>query len=165
MSLLNSKFDIVSVDNPVAVAALAQVLEVNTLPNPLFNDNGTPQPGTIAPGMIVKMDTTTGKAVLATTPDISAAHKVLPFVVIEGNTDYAGSFVQKLTVLHGGFTMKTDQYDAGAYTPGLPVTFNAGKVALLANRATEQLLGFVGPAGLDTVNNVLEVIVPQGAGI
>lgn len=28
MSLLNSKFDIVSVDNPLALAALAQVLEV-----------------------------------------------------------------------------------------------------------------------------------------
>ena len=61
--------------------------------------------------------------------------------------DYSGAFVQKLTVLHGGFTMITDQYNAGAYTPGLPVTFASGKIVLLdiSEIATKQIIGFVGP--------------------
>lgn len=165
MSLLNSKFDIVSVDNPLAVAALAQVLEVNSLPNPLFNTNGTALPGTIPPGAIVKMDTTTGKAVLATTPVIDAANKVLAFVTIDGNMDYSGAFVQKITVLHGGFTMVTDQYTTGGLFPGLPLTFDSGKCKLLTDIVHEQLFGFVGPAGENTVDGTLQVIVPQGCGL
>ena len=159
MSLLASKFDIVSVDNPVALAALAQVLAVPG--GETFNSQGTPVAGTIPPGAIVTMDTTTGQAVLATTGDVTTRLNVkMVFVTIDGNQDFSGSFVQKITVLQGGFTMLTDQYDAGAYTPGLPVTFNAGKIHLAG--ATDQFIGVVGPAGLDAVNGVLQVIVPQG---
>ena len=163
MSLLNSKFDIVSVDNPLALAALAQVLEV--LNPPALGTNGTPVPGSIPPGSIVMMDSSTGKAVLASTPDISqAVDRVLPFVTIDGNTDYSGSFVEKLTVLHGGFTMSTDQFTVAGFTPGAPVTFISGLVTLMSDRTKQQLFGFVGPAGYDAVNGVLQVIVPQGAG-
>jgi hypothetical protein len=35
-----------------------------------------------------------------------------------------------------------------------------GKIKLAA--ATDQIIGAVGPAGLDAVNGVLQVIVPQG---
>lgn len=111
------------------------------------------------------MDSNTGKAVLASTPDISqAVDRVLPFVTIDGNTDYSGSFVEKLTVLHGGFTMTTDQFSGSVFPFGAPVTFSSGQVALMTNRATQQLFGFVGPAGYDAVNGTLQVIVPQGAG-
>lgn len=160
MSILSSKFDIVSVDNPVALAALAQVLNVTG--GMTLNGEGTPVAGTIPAGAIVRMDTTTGAAVLATTGDVAAArlNTVMVFVAIDGNKDFSGAFVQKLTVLHGGFTMLTDQFDAGAYTPGLPVSFNAGKIKLAG--ATDQFIGVVGPAGLDVVNGVLQVIVPQG---
>lgn len=164
MSLLNSKFDLVSVDNPVALAALAQVLSVSSPPSPTLNANGTPVAGTIFPGAVVKMDSS-GKAVLATTPDLSEDPKVLPFIAIDGNVDYSGAWTQRLTVLQGGFTMKTDQYAAGAYTPGAPVTFASGKVKLLTDKAKEQLFGFVGPSGLDATNGILQVIVPQGAGL
>jgi len=160
MSILNSKFDLVSVDNPVALAALAQVL---TVPGGMtLNSEGTPVAGTINPGAIVRMDTTTGEAVLATTADVvtTRLNAVMVFVAIDGNKDFSGSFVQKLTVLHGGFTMLTDQYDAGAYTPGKLVSFNSGKIKLAAS--TDQIIGVVGPAGLDSVNGVLQVIVPQG---
>jgi uncharacterized protein GlcG (DUF336 family) len=160
MSILNSKFDIVSVDNPVALAALAQVL---TVPGGMtLNSEGTPVAGVIPAGAIVRMDTTTGEAVLATTADVVASrlNAVMTFVTIDGNKDFSGSFVQKLTVLNGGFTMLTDQYDAGAYTPGKLVSFNAGKIKLAA--ATDQIIGAVGPAGLDAVLGVLQVIVPQG---
>jgi hypothetical protein len=160
MSILNSKFDIVSVDNPVALAALAQVL---TVPGGMtLNSEGTPVAGVIPAGAIVKMDLVTGEAVLATTGDVVASrlNAVMTFVTIDGNKDFSGSFVQKLTVLNGGFTMLTDQYDAGAYTPGKLVSFNAGKIKLAL--ATDQIIGVVGPAGLDAVNSVLQVIVPQG---
>ena len=169
MSILSSKFDITSVDNPVALAALAQVLKV---PGGMtLNAEGTPVAGVIPAGAIVKMDPADGTAVLATSGVLASAvaadiaanqlKKVMVFVVIDGNKDFSGAFVQKLTVLNGGFTMLTDQYDAGAYTPGLPVSFNVGKVAL-AVAGSQQIFGVVGPAGLDAVNGVLEVIVPQG---
>jgi hypothetical protein len=159
MSILNSKFDIVSVDNPVALAALAQVL---TVPGGMtLNSEGTPLAGTIPAGAIVTQDTD-GTAILATTGDVAAArlNAKMVFVAIDGNKDFSGSFVQKLTVLQGGFTMLTDQYAAGAYGPGKPVSFAAGKITLAG--ATDQFIGVVGPAGLDSVNGVLQVIVPQG---
>jgi hypothetical protein len=166
MSLLNSKFDIVNVEHTIALASLAQVLPVTDV---TWNANGTPIAGTIPPGAVVMMDTT-GSAVLAQSPDISAANRKLIFITVDGNMDYSGSFVQKITVLHGGLTIETDQYTTGAYTPGLPVTFglsgpNAGKIELMTDRATQQLLGFVGPAGLDSTRGVLQVIIPQGAGL
>lgn len=165
MSILSSKFDIVSVDNPLAVAALAQVLAV---PGGMtLSSEGTPLPGSIPAGAIVTMDGS-GQAVLATTGNVVASrlNAQMVFVAIDGNKDFSGSFVQKLTVLHGGFTMKTDQYDvaSGALNvPGTLVTFKSGKVH--AAGANDQLLGVVGPSGLDAVNSVLEVIVPQGNGI
>lgn len=157
MSLLASQFDIVSVDNPVALAALAQVLAV---PGGMtVNVNGTPVAGSIPPGTIVRMDVD-GTALVATTPNISSADPLLVFVTVDGNTDFSGSFVQKLTVLHGGFTMMTDQYNAGAYVSGTPVSFTSGKIKLAATN--DQVIGFVGPAGLDSVLGVLQVIMPQG---
>lgn len=167
MSILSSKFDIVSVDNPVALAALAQVL---TVPGGMtLNSEGTPVAGVIPAGAIVKMDTD-GTAILATTGDVSSnvaanqANRVMPFVVIDGNKDFSGAFVQKLTVLQGGFTMLTDQYTAGAYAPGAPCSFSAGKIVLANVNGANQIIGFVGPAGLDAVNGVLQVIVPQNNG-
>ena len=165
MSLLNSKFDIQSVDNPLAVAALAQVLSVNN--PPALGTNGTPQPGTIPPGAIVVMNNPTdGTAILAATaPAYTANTPVLAFVTIDGNMDFSGSFVEKITVFAGGFTMVTDQWAStnGAFVPGAPVTFAAGKIVAMPSPAT-QLIGFVGPAGYDSVAGTVQIIVPQGAG-
>lgn len=160
MSYLSSKFDIVSVDNPVALAALAQVIPVSG--GMTLNSEGTPVPGTIPAGAIVVMDTS-GYAVLASSGDLGASplNKQLTFVTIDGNKDFSGSFVQKLTVLQGGFTMKTDQYESGSYLPGKLVSFVNGKVRL-ATLDGDQIIGAVGPNGLDSVNGVLEVVVPQG---
>jgi len=166
MSLLNSKFDIVSVDNPLALAALAQVLESPT--GMTLGVNGTPVAGDIPAGAIVTINPANGKAALATTAADAttvALNRQLAFVVIDGDTDYSGAFVKKLTVLHGGFTMETDQFDGaiGGFTAGLPVTFDAGKIRLAIEG--EQILGFVGPNGGNTVSNVVQVIVPQGCGV
>ena len=162
MSLLNSKFDIQSVDNPLAVAALAQVLAVNN--PPALGTSGTPQPGTIPPGAIVVMDNSGGgTAVLATAPAYSLNAPLLAFVTIDGNMDFSGSFVEKITVFAGGYTMVTDQFSAGTYHPGDPVSFASGKICVMPATPT-QLFGFVGPAGYDSVAGTLQVIVPQGAG-
>lgn len=166
MSLLNSKFDIVSRDNAVSYASLAQVLVSGTM---TLGANGTPTPGTFPPGSLVTMNTS-GQAVLAVDPSAGAGapNKKLVFVTVDGDTDYSGSFVRKLTVLHGGVTIETDLYVAGSYQPGLPVTYgtggNAGRIAL-ANAANDQIIGFVGPSGLDATRGVLEVILPQGCGV
>lgn len=160
MSLMSSKFDIVSVDNPVALAALAQVLKV---PGGMtLTSEGTPIAGVIPPGAIVTMDPANGTALLATTGNVTTSrlNAKMVFVTIDGNKDFSGAFVQKLTVLHGGFTMLTDQYDAGSYSPGTLVSFNGGKVKVAG--VDDQIIGAVGPAGLDSINGVLEVIVPQG---
>ncbi len=166
MSLLNSLFDIVSVDNPMALAAIAQVLPVNN--PPAIGSNGTPAAGTIPPGAIIHMNTA-GEAVLASAVDVDAAPLTasLAFVTLDGNTDISGAFVQKLTVLAGGFTMLTDQYVAGAFAPGKQVTYGvtvAGKVEL-RTAVTQPLLGVVGPNGYNVTLGTLEVIVPQGAGL
>lgn len=167
MSLLNSKFDIVSVDNPMALAAIAQVLAVNN--PPALGVNGTPVAGVIPPGAVIEMNST-GKAVLADAIDVVATPLLakMAFVTLDGNTDLSGAFVQKLTVLAGGFTMLTDQFVAGAYLPGKQVSYgaggNAGKV-ILRTAATQPLFGVVGPDGLDSVNGTLQVIVPQHAGL
>jgi hypothetical protein len=168
MSLLNSKFDIVSVDNAVSLASLAQVLTTGTMS---LNTNGTPVAGTIQPGMLVMMNSS-GTAVLAQSPTKNPftaggadGNPVLIFVTVDGDVDYSGAFVKKITCLHGGVTIKTDQYNAGAYVPGAPVVANAGKFDLATADEVKQIVGFVGPNGLDATNGVLEVILPQGAGI
>lgn len=178
MSLLNSKFDIVSVDNQMALAALAQVLSVDTTGHDgsdLFTANGTPAtPAGMAfpPGTVVSINPANGLAQLATAVDQSVFANVpqLFFVTIDGNTDYSGAFSQKLTVLQGGFTMQTDQYstaNGGAFTPGAAVTVVGGKIvprfAGTVDFSKLQIYGFVSPNGLDAVNGVLELIIPQGA--
>jgi hypothetical protein len=159
MSKLNSKFDITSVDNPMATAALAQVLDVAAAA--ALNSNGTPVAGAITAGKVVKMDAA-GKAVLATTTNVTTGDLVPVFVTIDGNDDYSGSFVWKLTVLQGGFTMVTDQFDAGTYTPGVLVSFNAGNIKVAATN--DQVIGYVGPLGADATNGTVQIVVPQGLG-
>jgi hypothetical protein len=185
MSLLASKFDIQSVDNPLAVAALAQVLEVAVgATSGLYSggtvatdfSGGTPLTGAVSipPGTIVEI-ASTGLAAVATST-VAGTELVAPgvpkllFVAIDGNTDYSGAFVRKVTVLHGGMTIVTDQYltSVAGYVPGEPVHVVAGKIARADSAGAivgARTFGFVGPLGLNVATGVLQVIVPQGAGI
>lgn len=184
MSLLNSKFDICSVENPLAVAALAQVLAVDYgAAAGLYSTNGTPQtPASAAlpPGTVVVMGAD-GKAVKGDAPVLfiegaagngkeldGTVDPVLPWVTIDGNTEYSGAFVRKVTVLQGGFTMLTDQFDAtaGTFDIGKPVTFAGGKIVPRKGaHALKQIYGFVGPDGHNTVTGVVQVVIPQGVGL
>lgn len=162
MTILNSKFDIVNREHPIAPSALVQVFDVK---NPgTIDANGTMQPGVIEPGHIVAYDST-GKADLASSPDLSAAEPVLLWVAVDGDTDFSGRFVRRVTAMAGGITVKTDKYAAGTYTPGAPLKVVSGEFSPTTGAGdTAQRYGYVGPAGLDAVNGVLEVIIPQSGG-
>lgn len=158
MSQFTSKFDLVTEESFAAPSATALTLEV-AAPSPAIDSQGTPIPGTITAGTVVKMDST-GKAVAASTPDLSSAAPVLAAVVIDGADTFSGSFVRKVTCLAGGFQMKTDQFvaaDSASFTKGAAVSFVGGKVAKW--ESGRQVLGFVGNQGFDSATGTLHVVV------
>lgn len=167
MSLLSgagSLFNVETIESPVALAGLVLNLSVASPPSPTVNSQGTPVAGTILPGTIVVMNSS-GLAALATAPDITAAEKVMPFVVFDGNVDYSGAYVQKLTCIAGGIVFTTALFEAATYTPGLPLTFNAGQITPKTSFSDKrQIIGFVGPAGYDSVAGVVQVVMPQSIG-
>ena len=62
MSQFASKFDLVTEESFAAPGAVALTLEVASLPSPAINSQGTPQPGSLTAGSIVKMDSKIGRA-------------------------------------------------------------------------------------------------------
>lgn len=167
MTLLNSKFDIVTNDpHPNARAGLMLVLDVAGAagsPYGAGSVGGTPIPGTIGPGTIVVMDAN-GEAVPADNDNALTDAPSLLFIVVDGNIDYDGSFTNKLTCIHGGLEVVTEAFAADTYAPGDKLTCsNAGDAGKLRKAASgEQIYGIVGPAGLNTVDNTLNVFIPQG---
>lgn len=79
----------------------------------------------------------------ATTPDLSSADPIQVWLVMEGNDDYSGEYVEKVQAvrLGSGVIWSTGEYTAGSYTPGTPVSFSAGKIKVKA--ANEQIVGYV----------------------
>jgi hypothetical protein len=153
MTQLSSKFDIISHDpHPAALASQMVVLAVAGAPGPA--PSGTPTPGAITAGTIVVMNAS-GEAIPADNDNASTDAPCMMFVAIDGNVDYDGAFVHKITCMAGGGELEVENYVAAAYVPGEMLT--CGHAA-----TGEQIYGVVGPQGLDTVNNVLDVIVPQG---
>jgi hypothetical protein len=164
MTALNSVFDIITRDpHPNALASLMVILDVNS--PPAVTDPGTPSPGTTVPGMIVEMNVA-GKLIPGDQAGHAAATPKMYLVAVDGDVDYDGAFLHKVTCLEGGLEMKTDQYVAGVYNPGDPLTVdtgaNVGKLLKLTG-AGEPLLGFVGPDGINS-DGTLDVIMPQGRG-
>jgi len=164
MSNLTSVFDIVTRDpHPNALASLMVILDVDS--PPAVTDPGTPAPGSIAPGMIVEMNSS-GKLILGTsTGNVTATAPKMYLVAVDGDIDYDGAFLHRVTCLEGGLQMKTDQFVTATYTPGQPLTVGTGGTAgklLGLTGADEPVLGWVGPDGLS--NGVLDVIMPQGCG-
>ena len=79
-------------------------------------------------GMVVKVNTD-GSVSAATTPNRSTTEGVAPWVVIEGNDDLSGQFLQKAVCLRSNamFRLDPSNFNAGTYTPGVKLTFSAGK--------------------------------------
>lgn len=79
-------------------------------------------------GMVVKVGTD-GAVVAASTPDRSTVEAVATWVVVEGNDDFSGLFLQKAVCLRSNamFRLDPSNFNAGTYTPGVKLTFVAGK--------------------------------------
>jgi len=166
MSILTSNFDIITHDPPEsAKAGLAMVLSVYGAPAP--GAGGTPTAGSIPAGSIIVMNGS-GLAILADNDDATTHAPKLMFVTIDGDQDYDGSFVHKITCVQGGIEILTPQYVSAAYSPGAMLTCgqaSGGTSTIGKFRAVaggEQIYGVVGPLGLNATTGVLDVIIPQG---
>ncbi len=78
-----------------------------------------------------------------TTPNTSTADLAQVWLVVEGNDDFSGSYVKKVHCckVGSGLTWETDQYAAGTYVVGTPLTFDSGK--LKVKGTNDQLIGHV----------------------
>lgn len=80
-----------------------------------------------------------GTMAAATSPG-SGADAISTWVVVEGNDDFSGTFLEKVNCLRSNCVLKLDpsNYAAGAYTPGTLMSFSAGKFKVAAT--TEQVI-------------------------
>lgn len=117
---------------------------------------GTPQPGTIIPGLAVALNSN-GYWGLATSPDLSAALPQLIGFVHGGDDDFDGAYVGKPVILCGFAEFVTDQFSGASFPPGTPLTVSAGLfVAKTSFASALQVVGFVGNRGLS--NGKLHVV-------
>lgn len=134
MAILNSKFDFHR-GYPNG-SALAEPFKVK-----MSGSTPISTPG----GTLVTQELQNGETVMAaaTTPDVSSVDPIQVWLVMEGNDDYSGEFVRggQACRVGSGLIWVTDQYEAGSYTPGTAVSFNAGK--LKVKGANEQIIGYV----------------------
>ncbi len=165
MSILTSGFDVITHDPPEnAKAALALVLSVYN--PPAVSSSGTPTARTNPAGSIVVMNST-GYAIPADNDAATTHAPALMFITIDGDMDYDGSFVHKLTCIQGGIEILTPQYVVTSYTPGAMLTCGqaSGTACVGKFRAVgsgEQIYGVVGPRGVNATTGLLDVIIPQG---
>jgi hypothetical protein len=169
MTLLNSQFDVISHDpHPNAQAGLMVLLDVQDPPGPYSSlpASGTPRPGTFFPGAIVAMNDQ-GNAVLADGAAVTAP--AFLYITVDGNQDYDGAFVHKLTCIQGGgeFTLDVNNFVADSYAPGMMLTCangdDAGKFRLAVGG--EPIYGIVGNRGADASKGTLHVLIPQGISV
>lgn len=123
--------------------------------------DGTITPGTVVGGMIVTPDSS-GLAALMTSPTLnSAGIPLLPYVVFSGDDDFSGAMSGVVIAVHGPGRLDTDQFvGSSGYTPGVMLVATAGKWDIKVGSDNKQVVGWVGPRGLD--NGVLDVIAVQG---
>jgi hypothetical protein len=163
---LNSNYDLISAQpNPGAYAALwisdvlaqeaATAIDAGTgVTTP--DSQGTPQPGTIVPGMVVTLNAN-GYWGLATSPDLAAALPIPTGLVHGGDDDFDGAYLGKLVVLAGVLECLTDQFNGVTFPPGAPLVVNAGKFEAKTNPVSAlQVVGYVGNRGLQ--NGILHVM-------
>lgn len=127
------------------------------------DDTGTPQAGTIKPGSLVGIASTTADPF--TSPDLSVAGTIadIPYVVFSGDDDFSGSFVGEALVVHGPGRFDTEAFDAGVYPPGAWLIGSAvvpGNFALKVVGDHKQIVAKVGLRGV--LNGVMDVIQVQG---
>ncbi len=169
MTILTNNFQIRSHDcHPNAQAALMVVFNVANYTGPYaaVPASGTPVAGDIFPGAIVVMDAN-GQVDLADNDNALTDAPSLLYTAVDGDQDLDGAFTGLVTCLQGGMELELDtgNYESAAYTPGAKLSVgntaaNAGKFRAAAQG--EQIYAVVGARGLNTVTNILHVIVPAG---
>lgn len=117
---------------------------------------------TLIEGLVVVLDSSTGSLELPTSVAAqgAAAGPTKFRMVIQGNDQFDAAFVGKVVTLRGSFTVATDKFVSGSYTPGQLLTVS---VAVDANQgyltartgSNEQVVGEV--EAYDSVNGVLTV--------
>jgi len=122
MANLDDKFDVIKGWEPGGDASIDQSL-------PPKKTAGVP--ATLLPGTIVTMDAA-GDIDVATTPaNVSAAEAAIQvYIVLEGNgVDTAPQFLEKVVVLRGKLTVKTDKLKASqTFAVASKVSFDAGLI-------------------------------------
>lgn len=164
---LNSNYDLISAQpNPGGFAALwisdvlaqeaATAIDAGTgVTTP--DSQGTPQPGTVLPGMAVTLNAN-GYWEPATSPNLSApALPIAMGFVHGGDDDYDGAYLGKLVVLAGLAEFVTSEVNGVTFPPGTPLVANAGKFEAQTNPASGlQVVGYVGARGFR--NGILHVM-------
>lgn len=115
--LLNSKFDILrgypkegAIDETYPIHSSSGVFD------------------SIVLGMVVAVNAD-GTVSAATTPNRSTTEGVATWVVIAGNDDFDGQFLEKAVCVRGNAVFRLDpsNFNAGSYAPSTKLTFSAGK--------------------------------------
>jgi hypothetical protein len=170
MSILTNKFQVRSHDcHPNAQAALMVVfaIEGHVGPYASLPASGTPPLGVIFPGAIVVMNAN-GNIELGDNDDPLTHVPSLLYTAVDGDQDYDGAFVGKVTCLQGGMELELDtgNYVAASYAKGEKLTVGhaggSSKGQFRAAASTEQIYAVVGARGLDAATDILHVIVPAG---
>jgi len=180
MTILSSKFNFHGHDpHAAAKSSLLTVLDVAGAVGPYGGPGGggTPIAGPIFRGAIVMMDGN-GRAVLAdndvtVVPFQATSQRTPYFVAVDGDQDYDGAFVHKVSCIQGGAEYLTDRFTANpGLIPGAPlrpggtIAGNRGMFVLatpsIVPGADEQVYGYVGPEGVNLATGLLHVIIPQG---
>jgi hypothetical protein len=137
MALLNSKFD-----TPRGYpngSALAEPFKIKKTGAPLA-------PVSLPQGTLITQELQNNETVMdaATSPNLTAADPIDVWVVVEGNDDYSGEYVEKVMACKcgSGLIWETDQLAVGTYTPGTALSFSAGQLKP-KTLATEQIIGHV----------------------
>lgn len=115
---LNSKFDVLR--GYPREGAIDETFPVNQTSPPAYDS--------LPMGTVITVNSS-GNAAAATTPNRSSANYTPTWVVIEGNDDFSGTFLEKVVCLRANAELKLDpsNLNAGSYTVGTLLTFSAGK--------------------------------------
>ena len=100
-----------------------------------------------------------GTVASASTPS-SGADSIPVWVVIEGNDDFSGTFLEKVNCLRGDCVLQLDpaNYSAGSYAPNTELTFSSGKFA--AATTGQQIVAEV--LSVNASNSTLEILFHGG---
>lgn len=99
-------------------------------------------PDALPAGTVVTIQSD-GSMAAATTPNLSTTDPLPVWVVVEGNDDFSGTFLEKVVCLRMNAELKLDpaNFSAGSYNPGTLLSFSGGKFEVAATN--NQVIGEV----------------------